>query len=72
MSTTAPRHPPDRTPPGLFAYASFAIMIGGWVAFAAALLASPQSLEDVARPGHRFATCRSWPRASCGCSGFRS
>ena len=47
MSTTAPRHPPDRTAPGLFAYASFAIMIGGWVVFAAALLASPQSLEDV-------------------------
>ena len=47
MSTTAPPQPPDRTAPGLLAYASFAIMIGGWVAFAAALLASPQSLEDV-------------------------
>jgi hypothetical protein len=36
-----------RTPSGLFAYASFAIMIGGWVAFAIALVASRQTLDDV-------------------------
>jgi hypothetical protein len=32
MSTSAARHPADLV--GLFAYASFAIMVGGWVAFA--------------------------------------
>ena len=36
MSTSAARHPSLRTPSGLFAYASFAIMVGGWVAFAVA------------------------------------
>ena len=35
-----------RTPSGLFAYASFAIMVGGWVAFAVALVASQQALDD--------------------------
>ena len=47
MSTSAARHPSVRTPPGLFAYASFAIMVGGWVAFAVALVASQQTLDDV-------------------------
>ena len=47
MSTSAARHPSARTSPGLFAYASFAIMVGGWVAFALALLASQQTLEDI-------------------------
>ena len=47
MSTSAARHPSPRTPAGLFAYASFAIMVGGWVAFAVALVASRQTLEDV-------------------------
>jgi hypothetical protein len=47
MSTTATRHPSVRTPSGLFAYASFAIMVGGWVAFAVALVASQQTLDDV-------------------------
>ena len=47
MSTSAARHPSVRTPFGLFAYASFAIMVGGWVAFAVALVASQQTLDDV-------------------------
>jgi hypothetical protein len=47
MSTSVARHPSARRSPGLFAYASFAIMVGGWVAFALALLASQQTLEDV-------------------------
>jgi hypothetical protein len=47
MSTSAARHPSVRTPSGLFAYASFAIMVGGWVAFAVALVASRQTLDDV-------------------------
>ena len=47
MSTRAARHPSVRTPSGLFAYASFAIMVGGWVAFAVALVASQQTLDDV-------------------------
>jgi hypothetical protein len=47
MSTNATRHPTMRTPSGLFAYASFAIMVGGWVAFAVALVASQQTLDDV-------------------------
>ena len=47
MSTSATRHPSARTPSGLFAYASFAIMVGGWVVFAVALVASPQTLDDV-------------------------
>jgi hypothetical protein len=47
MSAGAARHPSARTPSGLFAYASFAIMVGGWVAFAVALVASPQTLEVV-------------------------
>ena len=47
MSTSAARHPSARTPSGLFAYASFAIMVGGWVAFAVALVASQQTLDDV-------------------------
>ena len=47
MSTSAARHPSVRTPSGLFAYASFAIMVGGWVAFAVALVASAQTLDDV-------------------------
>ena len=47
MSTSAARHPSVRSPSGLFAYASFAIMVGGWVAFAVALVASQQTLDDV-------------------------
>jgi len=46
MSTSAARHPSVRTPSGLFAYASFAIMVSGWVAFAVALVASQQTLDD--------------------------
>jgi hypothetical protein len=47
MSTSAAHHPSVRTPSGLFAYASFAIMVGGWVAFAVALVVSQQTLDDV-------------------------
>ena len=47
MSTSAARHPSLRTPSGLFAYASFAIMVGGWMAFAVALVAFQQTLDDV-------------------------
>ena len=47
MSTTTVHHPSARTLSGLFAYASFAIMVGGWVAFAVALVASQQTLDDV-------------------------
>jgi hypothetical protein len=47
MSTSAAHHPSVRTPSGLFAYASLAIMVGGWVAFAVALVASQQTLDDV-------------------------
>lgn len=47
MSTSAAHHPPVRTPSRLFAYASFAIMVGGWVAFAVALVACQQTLYDV-------------------------
>jgi hypothetical protein len=47
MSTTATRHPSVRTRSGQFAYASLAIMVGGWVAFAVALIASQQTLDDV-------------------------
>jgi hypothetical protein len=47
MSTSATRHPSLQTSPGLFAYASFAIMVGGWVAFAVALVASQQTLDDL-------------------------
>lgn len=47
MSMGAARHPSVRTPSGLFAYARFAIMVGGWVAFAVALVASQPTLDDV-------------------------
>jgi hypothetical protein len=47
MSTSAARHPSVRTPSGMFAYASFAITVGGWVAFAVAVVASQQTLDDV-------------------------
>ena len=47
MSTNTAHQPSVRTPPGRFAYASFVIMVGGWVAFAVALLASQQTLDDV-------------------------
>ena len=47
MSTSTAHHPSVRIPPGLFAYASFAIMVGGWVAFAVALIASQQTLDDI-------------------------
>jgi len=47
VSTTAPRHPSVPTASRLFAYASLALMVGGWVAFAAALASSQQTLDDV-------------------------
>jgi hypothetical protein len=47
MSTSAAPHPSVRIPSGLFASASFAIMVGGWVVFAVALVASQQTLDDV-------------------------
>lgn len=47
MTTAAARHPSARTPSGLFVYVSFAIMVGGWVAFAVVLVASRQTLDDV-------------------------
>ena len=47
MSASAARHPCARTPSGLFAYTSFAIMVSGWIAFAVALVASQQTLDDV-------------------------
>lgn len=41
----------DRTsglpPSRIFAVVSFAIMVGGWLAFLGALIASPQTLDDV-------------------------
>jgi hypothetical protein len=46
-TTAAGRRPSVRTPSGLFAYASFAIMVGGWAAFGVALAASPEALDDV-------------------------
>ena len=47
MSTAAARHPSVRTPSRLLAYASFAMMVSGWVAFALALIASQQTLDDI-------------------------
>jgi hypothetical protein len=45
---TAAAPPPGRTAAAtLFARLSFAIMAGGWVAFLIALVASPQTLDDV-------------------------
>ena len=58
-----------RTPSGLFAYASFAAMVGGWVAFAVALVASRQTLDDV------WTSVRDLPLVVEGvvcCSGSRS
>jgi hypothetical protein len=69
MSTSAARHPSVRIPSGLFAYASFAIMVGGWVAFAVALIASQQTLDDV----WISVRARRWSsKAWSGCSGSRS
>ena len=46
--TTQPVHPPHGLRPArLFAYASFAIMLAGWLAFAYALAASRDTLADV-------------------------
>jgi hypothetical protein len=45
--STRPARPSARTPSSLFAYASFTIMAGGWVAFVVALVASRQTLDDV-------------------------
>lgn len=47
MSASAARRPFVRTPSELFACASFAMTVGGWVAFAVALVASQQTLDDV-------------------------
>ncbi|HEX2410320.1 MAG TPA: hypothetical protein VHJ39_04045 [Solirubrobacteraceae bacterium] len=46
-ATAAGRRPSIRSPSGLFAYASFAIMVGGWAAFGVALTAFPEALDDV-------------------------
>ena len=43
----APARPRGVEPARLFAYASFAIMVGGWVAFLIALIASRQTLDAV-------------------------
>jgi hypothetical protein len=41
-------HPPHRPRPArIIAYASFAIMVAGWLAFAYALIASRDALADV-------------------------
>jgi hypothetical protein len=45
--TPAPRRPGEGRFARLFAYVSFAIMAGGWVAFLVALVASRQTLDDV-------------------------
>jgi hypothetical protein len=50
MSTSTAHHPSVRTPAGLFAYVRFAIVVGGWVAFAVALVASQQTLHDIWTP----------------------
>jgi hypothetical protein len=47
MSTVASRRLPTPTPSRLFAYASFAIMVSGWLAFAVALMASQHTLDEV-------------------------
>ena len=47
MSTAAARPPGHTAAAKLFGYVSFAIMAGGWVAFLIALIASPQTLDDV-------------------------
>jgi hypothetical protein len=41
---TAPQRPATAR---AFAYVSFAIMAGGWVAFTVALVGAPQTLDDV-------------------------
>jgi hypothetical protein len=47
MSATAVHREPKPSPSRLFAYASFAVMVGGWLAFLVALLTSEQTLDDV-------------------------
>jgi hypothetical protein len=47
MSATAAHARTARSPSRLFACFSFAIMVGGWLAFLAALVASRQTLDDV-------------------------
>ena len=47
MSIAAVRRAHRVQPARLFAYASFAIMVGGWVVFLFALIASRQTLDDV-------------------------
>ena len=47
MSTAAVRRAHRVQPARLFPYASFAIMVGGWLVFLFALLASRQTLDDV-------------------------
>lgn len=44
-ATAHPSHEPR--PSRLFAYFSFAIMVGGWLAFSVALIASRATLDDV-------------------------
>jgi hypothetical protein len=47
MSVAAVHRAHRVQPARLFAYASFAIMVGGWVAFLIALVASRQTLDHV-------------------------
>ena len=46
MSTAAVNEPRRSWPARLFAYVSFAIMVGGWLAFLVALIASQQTLDE--------------------------
>lgn len=54
--STATAHPSRSPEPSrLFADVSFAIMVGGWLAFFAALIGSPSTLDDI------WATIRDLP-----------
>jgi predicted membrane channel-forming protein YqfA (hemolysin III family) len=47
ITSSSAVHPSRRPRPArVFAYVSLAIMVGGWVAFLAALIASQQTLDD--------------------------
>ena len=47
MTAAGAHHRPVGGPSRLFAWGSFAIMVGGWIAFLAALIGSQQALDDV-------------------------
>ena len=47
MSTATVRRAHRVQPARLFGYVSFAIMVGGWLAFLIALIASRQTLDDI-------------------------